>query len=76
MDEFFGMVPLSNAAALCVGGISRAEAIEANERGVEADGRGYYLFLASQEDPHKPVEILAKFSSASAAEKLARLMPA
>jgi len=37
------------------------------------DGFGYYLFVASQAEPQKPIEILAKFATESAAEKLARM---
>jgi hypothetical protein len=58
---------------LCVGGITRAEACMANDAGIEVDGLGYYLFLADQSEPQKPIEVLAKFADPSAAEKLARL---
>lgn len=74
MEEYFATVPLSNSALLCVGGITRGETERAHEEGVEIDGFGYYLFLASQADPTKPIEILAKFATEAAAERLARLM--
>ena len=74
MSEFFGMIPISNTSALCVGGITQPEVNRAKEDGHEVDGTGYYLFLASQDDPSKPIEVLAKFWSASAAEKLARAL--
>ncbi|WP_143596163.1 hypothetical protein [Tistlia consotensis] len=76
MDEIVGAVPVSNSATLCIGGISSAEAERAREAGHDLDGMGYYLFLASQDDPEKPIEVLAKFWSASAAERLARMIAA
>lgn len=74
MEEYFATVPLSNSSLLCVGGISRVETERANEDGAGIDGFGYYLFLASQADPSKPIEVLAKFTNEGAAETLARLM--
>ncbi len=74
MEEYFGSVPVSNSTILCVGGITNAEADRAKEEGLELDGRGYYLFLASNAEPNKPIEILAKFATNSAAEKLARML--
>lgn len=76
MDESFGMIAVSNSAVLCVGGITRAEAELAQQNGHDVDGTGYYLFLASHSDPAKPIEVLAKIWSVSAAEKIARLMGA
>ena len=74
MDEYFGSVPVSNATVLCVGGITSVETERAREDGLEVDGLGYYLFLADNSEPNKPIEILAKFATNSAAEKLARLL--
>ena len=74
MDEPFGAIPISNSAMLCIGGITGAEAGRAREAGFDVDGTGYYLFLASQNNPSEPVEVLAKFWSASAAERLARIL--
>lgn len=76
MDEIVGAVPVSNSATLCIGGITGAEAKRAREAGHDLDGTGYYLFLASEDDPKKPIEVLAKLWSASAAERLARIMRA
>ena len=73
MEEYFGLFPVSNAKALCVGGITEKEAEAAREDGIDCDGMGYYLFLSNEDDPQKPIEVLAKFSTNSAAEKLARL---
>jgi len=73
MEEYFGSVPISNSTLLCVGGITNGEAARAQEDGLPVDGRGYYLFLANSSDPSRPIEILAKFPTLSAAEKLARL---
>lgn len=73
MDEYFAATPVTNATLLCVGGITRAEAEIARDDGVEVDGRGYYLFLASEGEPEKPIEILAKVVSDAAAARLAQL---
>jgi hypothetical protein len=73
MDEYFGSFPVSNSTMLCVGGITGAEARRAQDDGLHVDGFGYYLFLASDAEPTRPIEILAKFPTLSAAEKLARL---
>lgn len=75
MDENFAAIPLNNARVLCIGGITRAEAREAEEAGVDVDGRGYYLFIASSERPREPIEILAKFFSPDQAESAAALFP-
>lgn len=76
MDEYFGTRPVSNAVNLCVGGITKSESARAQESGIDNDGTGYYLYLANQLDFTKPIEVLARFESVSAAEKLARLMRA
>jgi hypothetical protein len=76
MDELVGAISLTNSAVLCVGGITNREAKRARDAGLDVDGIGYYLFLASQDDPQKPIEVLAKFWSASAAERIAKLVAA
>lgn len=76
MDDSVGAMPLSGSVVLCIGGITHAEAQRARHSGQEIDGTGYYLFSASRDDPKKPIEILAKFWSASAAERIARLVAA
>lgn len=76
MDDAVGAFPISNSASLCVGGISNAEAQRARDAGHEVDGTGYYLFLANHSEPEQPIEILAKFWSASAAERLAKMIAA
>lgn len=73
MEEYFASIPLSNSSVLCVGGITRSEAEKAKEEGLPIDGVGYYLFVASQDDPRKPIEILAKLVSEMSADKLRRL---
>lgn len=72
-EEYFAAVPISNSSVLCVGSITRSEAARALEEGINIDGTGYYLYLAEQDSPAKPIEILASFSSNSAAEKLIKL---
>lgn len=74
MDEYFGCLPVSNATSLCVGGITNAEMERARADGLNCDGKGYYLFLASNSEPGQPVEVLAQFPTAAAAEKLARIL--
>ena len=76
MEVHFAAKPLTNSSVLCVGGITRTEAEAAKDEGLDIDGFGYYLFIASQNDPRRPIEILAKFASEAAAEKLARMFRA
>src|SRR5260221_88205 len=42
------------------------------EDGLPIDGLGYYLFVVSHAEPQKPIEVLAKLISDSAASTLAR----
>lgn len=74
MEEYFASIPLSNSSLLCVGSITRAEARSVAEAGEPVDGTGYYLFLADEAEPTRPIEVLAKFLTAGAAESLARVM--
>ena len=76
MDEYFASTPVSNATLLCVGGITRAETEAARDAGLEVDGKGYYLFLADESEPSRPIEILAHFFSEAEASRLARLFGA
>lgn len=73
MDEYFAATPITNATVLCVGGITRAEAEAARGDGISVDGSGYYLFVADEGSPDRPIEILAKLVSDEAASKLARM---
>ncbi len=72
----FAAIPLNNSSVLCIGGITKAEAIDAEGGGIEIDGSGYYLFLASADKPKEPIRLLAKFFSVAHAEEAARLFPA
>lgn len=76
MDDLVGAISLTNSAVLCIGGITHNEAQRARDQGQDIDGSGYYLFLASRDDPNKPIEVLAKFWSASDAERIARMVAA
>jgi hypothetical protein len=76
MDEDFASIPLTNATRLCIGSITAAEAANLKADGVEDDGLGYYLFLASEAEPETPVEVLAKFFSAFEANRFLRMIPA
>ena len=74
--EHFAAMPLSNSSVLCVGSITRRETLSAQEDGIQVDGYGYYLFVADESEPKKPIQILAKVATQAAAEKLARLFSA
>lgn len=74
MDEYFASIPVSNSTVACVGGITRNEMAAAQDDGLLVDGTGYYLFLANQDAPKQPIEILAKFISEAQAERFARLI--
>jgi hypothetical protein len=74
MDEYFGTMPVTNATVICVGGITTREVQQANDDGVDIDGRGYYLFLANEAEPKQPIQILAKFVSEIEAGRFARLL--
>lgn len=76
MQEIFSSISLRNSKILCVGSITRREAKEAASRGIEAEPTGFYLYLASAEEPTSPIEILAKFFSVEQAERAAELFPA
>jgi hypothetical protein len=76
MDEDFASIPLTNATRLCIGSITAAEAANLKADGVEDDGLGYYLFLASEAEPETPVEVLTKFFSAFEANRFLRMIPA
>lgn len=74
MDEYFAAMPITNATCLCVGGITHDEAEAARSDGLDVDGKGYYLFLAREDAPNDPIQLLAKFLSASEAESFARMI--
>jgi|HubBroStandDraft_6_1064221.scaffolds.fasta_scaffold23480_2 hypothetical protein len=76
MDEYFAAIPVSNSTVLCVGGVTQRETEQAQESGIEIDGRGYYLFLARVSEPRRPIHLLAKFFSACEAGLIARLLAA
>lgn len=76
MGDYFAAMPASNSTLLCVGGITRSEAESARHDGLNVDARGYYLFLARQDSPAEPIQILAKFFSSLEAERVARILSA
>jgi hypothetical protein len=76
MDDDFASIPLTNATRLCVGSITASEAANLQADGVDDDGLGYYLFLASDAEPQTPIEVLGKFFSAFEATRFLRLIPA
>lgn len=75
MQETFATLTVSNSKRLCIGGITRAEAREAEASGLDVSPNGLYLFVASDADPTSPIEILAKFFSVEEAEQAAELLP-
>lgn len=74
MDEYFAAAPLGNSRVLCVGGITRAETEAARSDGIDVDGKGYYLFLADESEPHKPIEMLGTLLSPMHAARFASLL--
>ncbi len=72
MSMHLAAMPLTNATVVCVGGITMAEAENARADGHDVDGFGYYLFLADEIAPEKPIQILAKFFSPEEAEIFGR----
>lgn len=75
MSELFSAIPVRNSRVLCVGGVTNREAKEASAPGVDVDTSSFYLYLASEEDPSSPIEILARFFSVDQAERAAELLP-
>jgi hypothetical protein len=76
MDEDFASIPLTNSTRLCVGSITAMEAANLKADGINEDGLGYYLFLASDAEPQTPIEVLGRFFSAFEANRFLRLIPA
>ena len=74
MDEYFAAAPLGNSRVLCVGGITRAETETARGDGLQIDGRGYYLFVADESEPTKPIELLGSLLSPQHAARFASLL--
>ena len=73
MDEFFASKPATNESFLCVGPLTRADAMEAAETGI-GGGLGYYIFVAAASDIRGPVEILGRLASEDAARRMCDLL--
>lgn len=73
MDEFFASKPATNESFLCVGPLTRADAIEAAETGI-GGSLGYYIFVAGASDIRGPVEILGKLANEEAARRMCDLL--
>jgi 2-keto-3-deoxy-6-phosphogluconate aldolase len=54
MDEYVAAIPVSNVTILRVGGVTRAEADQARDSGLDVDGRGYWLFPANASKLKQP----------------------
>ena len=76
MSELFSAISVRNSKVLCVGGVTEREVKEAASSGLDVDSASFYLYLASEDNPASPIEILAKFFSADQAERAAELLPA
>ena len=76
MSDYFAALPASNSTFLCVGSITRSEAGLLRQADQNDDGCGYYLFLAREDAPEEPIEVLAKFVSPLEAERAARILNA
>jgi hypothetical protein len=76
MSDYFAALPTANSTFLCVGSITRSEAELVRQTGLSDDGHGYYLFLAREDAPGEPLQVLAKFVSPLEAERVARILNA
>lgn len=76
MSELFSAISVRNSRLLCVGGITSKEAKEAESSGIDVDTSAFYLYLAAEDDPTAPIEILAQFFSVDQAERAAEMFPA
>lgn len=75
MEEFFAEAAVTNSKSLCIGPITKDEAV--NEADAEfCTGVGYYLYAIDQRDPSAPPEVLARLVSDEAARRLAVLLKA
>jgi len=75
MSVLFSGISVRNSRVLCVGEVTSKEAKEARASGIEVDPSSFYLYLASEDDPTAPIEILARFFSADQAERAAEMFP-
>jgi hypothetical protein len=60
MDEYFAAMPITNATMLCIGGITRREAEMEQNDDIPIDGKGYYLFLADETEPKRPIHFFGR----------------
>lgn len=73
MDEFFASKPATNESFLCVGPLTRADAMEAAETGI-GSGLGYYIYVALASDIRGPVEILGRLANEESARRMCDLL--
>lgn len=72
MDEFFASKPATNDSYLCVGPLTKSEAVEAADAGI-GSGLGYYLYVSGMESK-SGVEILGKLGGEDSARRLCDLL--
>ncbi|CAO3401851.1 hypothetical protein [Azospirillum palustre] len=75
MEEFFAEAILSERKSLCIGTLTREEAVNSGGD-VPANGVGLYLFANNLQNPASPPEVLARLVSEEAANALAVLLRA
>jgi len=73
MDEFFASKPTTNENYLCVGPLTRAEAVEAADNGI-GNGVGYYIYVSPAAGRGDAVEILGKLAGEDAARRICDLL--
>ncbi len=78
MEEYYSehAIASSTSKVLCIGALTRSEAEQVGDDAAFCDGFGYYLFMADREKPSEEIEVIAKLTSAAAAEQLSRLLSA
>lgn len=71
-EEYYFNVQVTNSRVLCLGPITKHEAVGADA--TFCDGFGHYLFLANAANPAEDIEVLARVVSEEAADRLSRVL--
>jgi hypothetical protein len=72
MDDFFVSIPVSDQKNICVSSMTAVELTSADVTNLGNDF-GLFAYESSIEDPNE-IEIIAKFASRDAAEKLVKIL--